>query len=125
RVVATLHLELLERVEYREQRNVVAPVVYQGDAIDVELHPAVARTVGDDAGTIRRGGVQRRLVNPHSRRQRGQLHETPAVQGKIDDALRGHHFAQSRILRLHQRRGVRDLHRLLYSPDRPLQVNSA
>ena len=124
RVVATLHLELLERIEHREQRNVVAPVVYQGDAIDVELHPAVARAVGDDAGTIRRGSVQRRLVNSHSRRQHGQLHETPAVQGKIDDALRGHHFSQSRILGLQQRRGGRDLHRLLNFADLQLEVNA-
>ena len=116
-VVAALHFELLKRIHDWVECHIVAAVIHHGDAIDVDLHPGVARAVGDDAGAVGAGGELRRLGDAHAGSEHGKLHETAAVERQVDDAFRGDDFAEGGVFGLEERGSAGDLDSLLHFTD--------
>ena len=118
RIDAALNLELLQRVDRRQQDvgiEVHIGVVHAIECVVVPLAPAatdgqllcgpIAALAG--AGLARIGKTGR-----HIGRQRDQLQKIPAVEREIHDATIVDNGANRRVFGINHRRAADDLHRL-------------
>jgi hypothetical protein len=78
------------------------PIVHHGDAVDVDLAPGHAASVGGDGRSIGARRVEVRIVDRNAGCQDGQIVKLAAVERKVFRAFRADHFSQRGVLGLQE-----------------------